>query len=142
MSVGAFLLSNPGHRQESAQTDLGAGSDYVCFSNGVYLRMSAGYSSTHTRQHVQNRYPSPLKRFACLGGPLFLCGERSAQALRQVLAAFGWARACTATTRAAATDLTTCATPGPPCHPSRRAFARAGFFYAHKAPTWAQLLGT
>lgn len=61
------------HEQETAQISAGAKGSFAAAPVCRKLTSQAYPSSTEMRLCVQNRYPSPLKRSAFDGRPLFLC---------------------------------------------------------------------
>ncbi len=72
--VGVKLLRSRTVGQESAQIDATAFSAFSFARVSRKVVRQAARSSTSGRSYVQNRYPSPLKRFAYPGEPLLYFG--------------------------------------------------------------------
>ncbi len=76
MMLGVNLLYLGSTRRELAQIDQRVMQGLGFPKSYTNVQMQVTLSSTLSRSYVQNRYPSPLERFANCGGPLFLLGRR------------------------------------------------------------------
>ena len=90
--MGKIALTYERFKRINAQIDVTAVIEFAQPAACTIVARQASPSSTEMRLHVQNRYPSPLKRSARLGRPLFFCagrrGRQSADASPAVRAEF------------------------------------------------------